>query len=143
MVDSRNAAKTISLFCRLNTRSRVVKPLRAGEIGLLFYLDSDNTVHTSVAAATFFMISKPAVSRMVMNLEKKDLISRKRSETDARVIELHVTDKGREVIKTVSDVYRRRTEKLREKIGTEEFDHFIELMDQANGIIAEELGIQQ
>jgi DNA-binding MarR family transcriptional regulator len=89
------------------------------------------------------MISKPAVSRMVMNLEKKDLISRKRSETDARVIELQVTDKGHEIIKAVSDVYRRRTEQLRERIGTEEFDHFIELMDQANSIIAEELGIQQ
>ena len=141
MIDAKSAASTIALFCRLNTRARITKPLTGGEIGLLFYLDSDETIHTSVAAASFFMISKPAISRIVMSLEKKNLIFRKKSSSDARVSELYLTGSGKEIIQVVTDAYEKRTETLRRKIGAEEFERFIKTMDEANLIIAEELGM--
>ena len=141
MIDAKSAASTIALFCRLNTRARITKPLTGGEIGLLFYLDSDETIHTSVAAASFFMISKPAISRIVMSLEKKNLIFRKKSSSDARVSELHLTGSGKEIIQVVTDAYEKRTETLRRRIGAEQFDRFIKTMDEANRIIAEELGM--
>ena len=141
MIDDKSAVETIALFCRLNTRARKTSPMTGGEIGLLFYLDSGKTVHTSVAAASFFMISKPAVSRVVMSLEKKGMVVKKRSVSDARIIELHVTGKGKEIIKKVSDVYKKRIENIRSKVGSEKFDQFISTMDEANGIIAEELSL--
>ena len=87
------------------------------------------------------MISKPAISRVVMSLEQKGLITKKRSASDARVIELHLTDRGMDVIREVSDSFEKKTDSLRRKLGSEEFDRFIRLMDDANIIIAEELGI--
>ena len=141
MIDAKSAANTIALFCRLNTRARITQPLTGGEIGLLFYIDSEETVHTSVAAASFFMISKPAISRIVMSLEKKGLIFRKKSASDARVMELYVTGKGKEIVRIVSEAYEKRTESIRNRIGTEQFDRFITMMNVANSIIAEELGL--
>ena len=141
MIDAKSAGETIALFCRLNAKVQITKPLSGGEMGVLLYLDSEATVHTSVAAASFFMISKPAISRVVMSLEKKGLVIKKRSASDARVIELYVTEKGKEIIKIVSDAYAKRIENIRRKVGAEEFDQFIRTMDVANEVIAEELGI--
>jgi DNA-binding MarR family transcriptional regulator len=141
MIDAKSAASAIALFCRLNTRARVTQPMTGGEIGLLVYLDSEETVHTSVAAASFFMLSKPAISRVVASLENKGLVTKRRSESDARVIELYVTDKGKEIIQIVLDSYEKRTANLRKKIGAAKFDQFIKTMNEANSIIAEELGL--
>jgi DNA-binding MarR family transcriptional regulator len=87
------------------------------------------------------MISKPAISRIVMSLEKKGLIFRKKSASDARVMELYVTGKGKEIVRIVSEAYEKRTESIRNRIGTEQFDRFITTMNVANSIIAEELGL--
>ncbi|MBQ6388435.1 MAG: MarR family transcriptional regulator [Mogibacterium sp.] len=139
MIDAKDAAYTIALFCRLNTRARLTRPLRGGEIGLLVYLDSDETVHTSVAAASFFMISKAAISGLVKSLEQKGLIRREKSEADARQYDLFVTDEGKRIVKVVAEAYEKRVVDLSSIIGEDEFEKFIETMNKANDYIAEEL----
>ena len=139
MIDAKDAAYTIALFCRLNTRARLTRPLRGGEIGLLVYLDSDETVHTSVAAASFFMISKAAISGLVKSLEQKGLIRREKSEADARQYDLFVTDEGKRIVKVVAEADEKRVVDLSSIIGEDEFEKFIETMNKANDYIAEEL----
>lgn len=139
MIDSHKAAQIITLFCRLNTRARLNNSFSTGEIGLLLYLSNKETIHTSVEAASYFKVSKPAVSKVVASLEQKGLISKTRSASDARVIELQVSDKGKSALLSLLRAFEDIADNLRSKIGEEEFDRFIETMDKANSIIAEDL----
>ena len=141
MIDTERAAKAIGLFCRLNIKGRLNKSLSPGETAILLYLFSEKTVHTSVEAASYFMVSKPAISKIVTSLERRGLISKKKSESDARVIELQLTDEGRNIATSVLESFAETTDLLKNMIGEDEFDSFIETIERANIIIAEELGV--
>lgn len=71
----------------------------------------------------------------------RDLISKEKSALDARVIELQLNDKGRCAIMSVIESFEKITDLLKGKIGEDDFDRFIEIMENANDIISEELGI--
>ena len=141
MIDTERAARAIGRFCRLNIKGRSNKSLSPGETAILFYLFSENTMHTSVEAASYFMVSKPAISKIVTSLEQKGLISKKKSETDARVIELQLNDKGEDIARSVIESFEKTTDLLKSMIGEDDFDRFIEIIEKANVIIAEELGV--
>ena len=141
MIDTERAARAIGRFCRLNIKGRSNKSLSPGEIAIMLYLFSERTVHTSVEAASYFMVSKPAISKIVTSLEQRDLISKEKSALDARVIELQLKDKGRCAIMSVIESFEKITDLLKGKIGEDDFDRFIEIMENANDIISEELGI--
>ena len=141
MIDTERAAKAIGLFCRLNIKGRSNKSISPGETAILLYLFNESTVHTSVEAASYFMVSKPAISKIVTSLERRGLISKKKSESDARVIELQLTDKGRNIATSVIGSFEKTTDLLKSMIGEDDFDRFIEIIEKANVIIAEELGV--
>lgn len=76
MIDTERAARAIGRFCRLNIKGRSNKSLSPGEIAIMLYLFSKRTVHTSVEAASYFMVSKPAISKIVTSLEQRSDIKR-------------------------------------------------------------------
>ena len=139
MINDRDAALSIALFCRLNTRAKSTKPLRGSELGLLCYLGSEDTEHTAAAAAAFFMISRAAVSAMVKSLMAKNLILKEQSEIDARNYNLRLTEEGERIRQIVEEAYESRMRILRDSMGSEDFDTFIRLLDRANEIISGEL----
>ena len=139
MTSTENAARVIADFCRNNVRARSARPLGAGEIAMVAFLYDEDVEHTSVEVASRFNVSKPAVSKVVESLEKRGLLVKERTLKDKRAFILRLTEEGRNLAKDIGDEFERSASILRERIGKEEFDHFIEVMEIANGIIDEEL----
>jgi DNA-binding MarR family transcriptional regulator len=61
---------------------------------LLVWLKRADTV---AALARVSQVGVPSMTRMLDRLEQKDLLRRERSETDRRVVNLHLTAKGKKV----------------------------------------------
>jgi DNA-binding MarR family transcriptional regulator len=59
---------------------------------MLLWLKRADTV---AALARVSQVGVPSMTRMLDRLEQKDLLRRERSETDRRVVHLHLTPKGR------------------------------------------------
>ena len=59
---------------------------------MLLWLKRADTV---AALARVSQVGVPSMTRMLDRLEQKDLLRRERSETDRRVVNLHLTPKGR------------------------------------------------
>ena len=141
MISDREAALSVSLFCRLNIRAKLTSPLRGSDIGLMFYLASEETEHTAAAAATFFMVSRAAVSGMVKSLLSKGLIVKEQSDVDARNYILSLTEEGKKIQKIVEEAYEKKVRVLRDKLGDDNYETFIQLLGRANGVISDELGL--
>lgn len=139
MTSTGTAARVIADFCRNNVRARSARPLGAGEIAMVAFLYDEDGEHTSVEVASRFNVSKPAISKVVESLEKRGLLVKERTLKDKRAFILRLTEEGRSLAKDIGDEFERSANILRERIGKEEFDRFIEVMEIANGIIDEEL----
>jgi len=74
---------------------------------------------------------------MVNSLIKKGYLDKKSSESDKRSYSLIITDEGDRLVASAFDDYFRSIELLKAKMGGEKFNHFIELMQIANGILLE------
>jgi DNA-binding MarR family transcriptional regulator len=61
---------------------------------LLVWLKRADTV---AALARVSQVGVPSMTRMLDRLEEKDLLRRERSETDRRVVNLHLTAKGKKI----------------------------------------------
>ena len=74
--------------------------LEAGEIGILAVLQLNPGISQNDLAASV-VLKKSAVTRIVQNLERRELIERMRSAADRRANCLHLTDAGIAVVESV------------------------------------------
>lgn len=106
-----------SLAIRLLRRASMVdkksgiSPERLSILSVLVFA-GDQTI---TQLASIESVSAAAVSRIVTALEKVDLVSRKRSKKDARVVTVSATAKGRRLMQTAR---KRRVEAVAEQIDT-------------------------
>ena len=76
----------------------VLIDLTKGEIGILNYLEYQKNDISSIELEKCLEISSAGISKTLNNLEKKELIMRKKSEEDKRKISISITIKGKELI---------------------------------------------
>jgi DNA-binding MarR family transcriptional regulator len=136
-IDAIKSADIIGMFCRLKTNVKPGIPVRSSEMGVLIYVSKQSSEVTPLMISRFFRISKPTVSSMVNSLIKKGYLDKKSSESDKRSYSLIITDEGDRLVTSAFDDYFRSIELLKEKMGGEKFNQFIELMQIANGILLE------
>ena len=111
--DDRNALllsleESIRYLQRIQRRVALDKGLTGPQFGFLRLLQESRTARISeLAEATG--VGPSSISGIVTRLEKLELISRRRSLEDRRVVDVHITDKGEEL---VSDVLEARLEVL-------------------------------
>jgi MarR family transcriptional regulator for hemolysin len=72
-------------------------------------------------------VSKPAVSRTLSSLEKKEYITRQRDPDDRRAHRIRLTDKALEIGPTVEQVYNHVYKLATQGISQEELDQFGDL----------------
>ncbi|MBA4601652.1 MarR family winged helix-turn-helix transcriptional regulator [Thermoactinomyces mirandus] len=79
-----------------------------------------------------FDVSVSHITHVVDQLEKKNLAYRKRSQLDKRVVELHLTDEGRQLIEELvqkkSDYFQRKFKNL----STQEVETLLNLLHKIN-----------
>lgn len=82
-------------------------------------------------------ISPPSVSQMVNLLENKDLVERINTKNDRRVVYIRLTDQGKSVLEDVTKNFLLFTDEIVHRLGTEEADHLIRLIDRLYEIIGD------
>jgi DNA-binding MarR family transcriptional regulator len=119
----------------MNTKREL--PIRSSEMGVLIFTQKQDRPVTPLMISQFFKITKPSVSAMVSALIKSEYLMKEPSATDGRSYTLKPTEKGRALVEATFEDYFKSMERLKEKMGTEDFDRFIGLIERANRILAE------
>lgn len=128
------SADAIGMFCRLHMNTKRNLPIRPSEMGVLIFTHKHNLPVTPLMISQFFKITKPSVTSLVTSLVKEDYLMKELSEVDKRSYVLKITDKGIELVETTFVEYYKSTEILKEKLGDEKFNQFIELVKLVNSI---------
>lgn len=78
-----------------------------------------------------------SLSRILKSMEEKGLIERKPNPNDGRGVLIHLTDFGLEKRDYSRDVVLRFDDVVKENIPEEKLNHFFEVMNTINSLIAE------
>ena len=81
-------------------------------------------------------ISKTIISRLIEQLESKQLIEKIRTNEDKRSYTLIITEKGKKEIDDMYYYYLNPLYALKENMAEEEFEQLFKLIKQANSILA-------
>ena len=133
----RKAANTVTLFCRFQLNIKKDLPVRSSEMGVLIYIKKQNEPVNPTMISEFFQITKPSVTTMLKSLIKDDYLHKKQSLEDKRSYTVCLTDKAEKLVKTTHDEYFKAIEVLKDKMGTDDFERLIELLDIANEILSD------
>ena len=130
--------EAVSRFCRLQMNVKRDLPIRASEMGALIFVGKCQEPTTPLMISNFFGIAKPSVTEMVNSLLKKDYLIKIPSQVDKRSYTLKVTAKGQDLLHSTYRDYFKALEILEERMGAEEFQVFVQLLEKANNILGEE-----
>ncbi len=130
------------LYSCLNMRKQLARVMGStnisqGEYLVLRYMANSKqgyeTEKLSIRAAflsSTLDMSRPAISRILNGLENKELIMRSIDKADRRGIAIELTEKGREELKKANAEIMRKAEYIAEKLGDEETEQLIRLLDK-------------
>lgn len=131
-------SEAVALFCRLQMNIKRDIPIRPSEMGVLIFTQQQSIPVTPLMISNFFKITKPSVTSMVNSLLKKNYLAKMPSSTDGRSYTVSTTDKGNELVNATFNEYFRTMELLKEKMGVEEFNVFIQFIQKVNNLLIEE-----
>lgn len=137
MQDLSRGADAVSLFCRININTKRDFPIRSSEMGLLIFIAKSEAPPASVDAAAFFKVSRPMVAAMVRSLEKKGYITRGGCEDGQRRFTLLLTDKAKNLVKEMTEVYFRSMATLQDGLGPQDYETLIALLEKSNKLLLE------
>lgn len=95
-------------------------PYSAQEVDALFRIELGEKPVTPVRLSFRMGISKSAVSRLIEQMQSKELILKNESEKDKRSYDLELTDNGRRVLKSAYFYYVEPISKLEKKLGRDQ-----------------------
>ena len=84
-------------------------------------------------------LSRPAVSRMLHNLEKKGYVQMKNSDEDQRYVFVYTTEKGTALLQNELNYGYRIMEKVRKRMGNDCMQGFLHYSNEFHRILSEEL----
>lgn len=130
-----DSAEIMGMFCRLKMSGKKNLPIRSSEMGVMIYIEKQKEPVTPSMISSFFRIAKPSVTAQVGVLVRKGYLEKRTSEMDQRSYTLTLSDKGRELLESAFTDYYSSVGKLKEEMGSESFQLFVELMKKANEIL--------
>lgn len=100
--------------------------INGAEFGVLKQLHKSPQIITALAQE--FDVSVSHITHVADQLEKKSLVYRQRSQLDKRVVELHLTEQGRELIQKLAEQKSEYFRKKFENLSTEELQTLLSLL---------------
>ena len=132
-----NSADAVGMFCLFQMNTKRDIPIRSSEMGALIFAQKQSVPVTPLMISQFFKIAKPSVTSMVNSLVKHEYLIKKPSLVDKRSYNLEITEKGNKLVESTFVEYFKSMELLKEKMGENKFNQFIELIQIANCILEE------
>ncbi len=105
--------------------------------GMLLYISRHGGNPCQREIAEKFEISPAAVAVTIKKLENNGYIVRNCSKDDNRFNELKITEKGEEIIKKSSEVFKRIDKKTFENFSDEEIEQFMTLLEKIKKSLCE------
>ena len=136
-MDEKLKSEFINAFLRLKeTRSRflVNGDVSWGELAVLKKLEADGNVN---GICEMLHITKPAVTHMLNSFEKNGYITRSIDANDRRRIDIKLTGKGKELVKTHKKSYDGFLNLILTRFGESNIRDFVRLFNRFADIIAE------
>ncbi|BBF43895.1 transcriptional regulator, MarR family [Lachnospiraceae bacterium KM106-2] len=81
----------------------------------------------------------PAISRMLKQLEQKNYIVRTTDANDRRSVIIKLTEEGRKVVASQTEMLDQLTNRVVERFGSDDLEELIELIKKMQTIIQEEM----
>ena len=106
-----------------------------GMLGVLLYLYRTDGTVTAGMISKFMNITTGRVSVLIQKMVDKGLIIRETGKEDARVAELRLTDKGRQVIEELQQKRTAQMEQLIDTVGMERLKEYIEISREVWAIL--------
>lgn len=85
----------------------------------------------------YLMITKPATSKLINNLEDKGLVERTADKSDRRVVYINITKSGENMLCEEIKMFEKFTHRIVEKMGEEDTDEMIRLFEKMYDSIIE------
>ena len=129
----------VRLFSRsLIIHSTIKNKRTAQEYDLLSQLVLHNEGMTPANLSKAMYLNKTIVSRLVDKLNKDGYVTKKQDEHDKRSYSVFITEYGKEELFKIYELYLSPINKLRLKLGDEEFFNLISCIEKANKIMNKE-----
>lgn len=135
----------IERFHRFSCRQEMSLNLNPGEMMMLTMVErmmNDSSEPSGVKPSELTgggFISKPAVSRMIGNLEEKGYLSRKMSRTDRRVVYVQLTKLGQRMLEEERNHREHMVEQVFSRMGEEKMKQLLALTGELTDYAREEL----
>lgn len=102
----------------------------------LLSIDKENGI-SSTALGPQMGMEPTSLTRTLKSMEEKGLIVRKKNPVDGRGVIIHLTKLGREKRELSKDTVLKFNEIVKSKLTQEKLDHFIEVSEVINNLIAD------
>ena len=102
----------------------------------LLSIDKENGI-SSTALGPQMGMEPTSLTRTLKSMEEKGLIVRKKNPVDGRGVIIHLTKLGKEKRDLSKDTVLRFNEVVRQHVPQEKLEHFMEVADIINDLIAE------
>ena len=107
------------------------------QFNALWHLDESGAITMGELCQKMYLACSTATD-LIDRMERNELIERQRDTNDRRVIRLHITAKGREVIGQVMQARRQYLSGILTKMSDEDKSRLIEALDQIHGLMIDE-----
>lgn len=131
-----NYMQDIRLFSHLlNKKSKPGNILSKDELDLLSNLILNDELITPIILSKRMGVSKPLVSRLIEQLNQKQLLTKIPSSNDKRSYSLEITALGKKHLDEFYTYYLQPIYQLKNTLSSDEFNDLIYLIKKANNLI--------
>lgn len=113
-----------------------------GMIGVLLLLHHSSETVTAGRISEVLHISTARVAALIKKMVEKDLIVKETGATDARVVEIRMTDHGQEVIKAIQQKRCELLEAIIDQVGMERLLEYFDTSDKIRSIMSKPLSVE-
>lgn len=119
--------KNVVKQIRKDLRQILGDSLTGAEFAVLKQLESKSP-QIVTALSQEFEVSVSHITHVADQLEKKNLVYRKRSQLDKRVVELHISEEGKKLVREMSKKKREYFRQKFEHLTTDEIETLLRLL---------------
>lgn len=130
-----NGYQIITQFCTHFNHFKRHSEIHSDELDTLLYIANANHEVTPIMLTQYFNVSKPRITKIINELQKKQLIDKKPSLNDKRSQVLLISKLGLELLSKMHDECYAIIDQLVDELGFGDFIQLLELMNRANVVI--------
>lgn len=126
-----NLLKTVDHINRISSETMEPFGITSHQYNILRILrGADSAGLPTLEIGERMLVRSPGVTRLVDRLEKKELVTRKRSEEDRRVVHCQITDKGRNLLEKMDEPIETMNQSIVENLNLDQLEKLIELLQK-------------